>query len=194
MSRRAGPKANRNFAGSSKARSARERRGNSRTRLRSQAHQRHKTRTRPGIHKRRLDLRSVLRRLRRRTRRKTQKTILVKISNTANTRPNGVRQSQSRAADAHARKGRARRRHLQNVRQPDVNNPSHGGVIVKNTSTVAAKKLKLTDKLPPNWEYVGEFTFAGGEKTAPKCPVRSNPARNSLGKRTSNSRPAPAKR
>ncbi len=49
----------------------------------------------------------------------------------------------------------------------EVNQPFTWRVIVKNTSTVAAKKLKLTDKLPPNWEYVGEANFTTGGKIAP---------------------------
>jgi uncharacterized repeat protein (TIGR01451 family)/fimbrial isopeptide formation D2 family protein len=49
----------------------------------------------------------------------------------------------------------------------EVNQSFTWRVIVKNTSTVTAKKLKLTDKLPPNWEYVGEATFTTGGKIAP---------------------------
>jgi len=59
----------------------------------------------------------------------------------------------------------------------EVNQPFTWRVIVKNTSTVAAKKLKLTDKLPPNWEYVGEATFTTGGKIAPEESGTLEPGR-----------------
>ena len=40
-------------------------------------------------------------------------------------------------------------------------------VVVKNTSTVAAKSVRVTDTLPPNWEYVGGASFAPGGSLAP---------------------------
>jgi large repetitive protein len=50
----------------------------------------------------------------------------------------------------------------------EVNQPFTWRVLVKNTSTVAAKKLKVTDKLPANWEYVaGSAEFSGGHKEVP---------------------------
>jgi uncharacterized repeat protein (TIGR01451 family)/fimbrial isopeptide formation D2 family protein len=41
-------------------------------------------------------------------------------------------------------------------------------VVVKNTSKVAAKNLKVSDILPPNWEYIaGSAEFSGGHKEVP---------------------------
>jgi uncharacterized repeat protein (TIGR01451 family)/fimbrial isopeptide formation D2 family protein len=49
----------------------------------------------------------------------------------------------------------------------EVNQPFTWRVIVKNTSTVLARKLKLTDKLPPNWEYDGGASFTKGGSLTP---------------------------
>ena len=40
-------------------------------------------------------------------------------------------------------------------------------VVVKNTSSVAATNLKITDKLPPNWEYAGGASFTKGGSLTP---------------------------
>ncbi len=40
-------------------------------------------------------------------------------------------------------------------------------VVVKNTSSVAATKLKVADILPPNWEYVGGASFTKGGSLTP---------------------------
>jgi large repetitive protein len=49
----------------------------------------------------------------------------------------------------------------------EVNQPFTWRVIVKNTSTVVAKKLKVSDKLPPNWEYIGGASFTKGGSLSP---------------------------
>jgi large repetitive protein len=49
----------------------------------------------------------------------------------------------------------------------EVNQPFTWRVIVTNTSTVAAKKLKVSDILPANWEYIGGASFSKGGSIAP---------------------------
>ena len=49
----------------------------------------------------------------------------------------------------------------------EVNQPFTWRVLVKNTSTVAAKRLHVTDTLPANWEYVGSASFVPGGSVAP---------------------------
>jgi uncharacterized repeat protein (TIGR01451 family)/fimbrial isopeptide formation D2 family protein len=49
----------------------------------------------------------------------------------------------------------------------EVNQSFGWRVVVKNTSTVAAKHLDVKDTLPPNWEYVGGASFAPGGAAAP---------------------------
>jgi large repetitive protein len=49
----------------------------------------------------------------------------------------------------------------------EVNQPFTWRVIVTNTSTVAAKNLKVADILPPNWEYAGGASFSKGGAIAP---------------------------
>ncbi len=49
----------------------------------------------------------------------------------------------------------------------EVNQSFGWRVIVKNTSTVPAKNVTVTDTLPPNWEYVGGASFAPGGAFAP---------------------------
>ena len=50
----------------------------------------------------------------------------------------------------------------------EVNQPFTWRVVVKNSSTVAAKSLTVTDTLPANWEYVtGSASFAPGGGATP---------------------------
>jgi uncharacterized repeat protein (TIGR01451 family)/fimbrial isopeptide formation D2 family protein len=49
----------------------------------------------------------------------------------------------------------------------EVGQPFTWRVIVKNTSSVAAKNLKVADKLPPNWEYAGGASFTKGGSLTP---------------------------
>jgi large repetitive protein len=49
----------------------------------------------------------------------------------------------------------------------EVNQSFGWRVVVKNTSTVAAKNVRVSDTLPPNWEYAGGAAFAPGGSLAP---------------------------
>jgi uncharacterized repeat protein (TIGR01451 family)/fimbrial isopeptide formation D2 family protein len=51
-------------------------------------------------------------------------------------------------------------------------------VVVKNTSKVAAKNVKVSDKLPANWEYIaGSAEFSGGHKEVPTQSGSLEPGR-----------------
>ncbi len=60
----------------------------------------------------------------------------------------------------------------------EVGQPFTWRVVVKNTSTVAAKNLKVADILPANWEYVaGSAEFSGGLKVIPTQSGALEPGR-----------------
>ena len=60
----------------------------------------------------------------------------------------------------------------------EVGQPFTWRVVVKNTSSVAAKNLKVSDILPPNWEYVaGSAEFSGGHKEVPTQSGSLEPGR-----------------
>jgi len=60
----------------------------------------------------------------------------------------------------------------------EVGQPFTWRVIVKNTSKVAAKSVKVADKLPANWEYVaGSAEFSGGHKEVPTQSGSLEPGR-----------------
>ncbi len=60
----------------------------------------------------------------------------------------------------------------------EVGQPFTWRVVVKNTSKVAAKNVKVADKLPANWEYVASSAeFSGGSKEVPTQSGSLEPGR-----------------
>jgi len=60
----------------------------------------------------------------------------------------------------------------------EVNQPFTWRVVVKNTSKVATKNVKVADILPANWEYVaGSAEFSGGHKEVPTQSGSLEPGR-----------------
>ena len=60
----------------------------------------------------------------------------------------------------------------------EVNQPFTWRVVVKNTSTVAAKSLHVSDTLPANWEYLAGASFSKGGAIEPTVSGSWKRARN----------------